>query len=67
MPKRGSEAYIWQQVKDWREMAGALAEELRKWGWGDMHYGPQPQEPEVVAVIARYDALAARHDGDGRG
>lgn len=31
----------------------ACADELDHWGWGDMHYGQQPQEQRVVKAVAR--------------
>ena len=40
---------------DWREVADVLAAELRKWGWGDMHYRPQGQEQSVVDALAVYE------------
>ncbi len=43
-----------EEVERLRSLAKAMAEELAKWGWGDMHYGPQPQERSVVAVLEEY-------------
>lgn len=31
--------------------------ELAKHGWGDFHYGDQPQEPEIVAPIEEYEGI----------
>lgn len=44
------------QLDRLRQAGDALAEELARWGWGDMHYGPSPQERSVI------DALAAWRD-----
>ena len=41
------------------EVAKALKvarDELTRWGWGDFHYGAQPQEKPVVDAIAVADA-----------
>lgn len=31
----------------------AARDELTRWGWGDMHYGPTPQERTVVDMVNR--------------
>lgn len=31
----------------------AARDELIRWGWGDMHYGPTPQERRVVDMVNR--------------
>jgi hypothetical protein len=31
--------------------------ELARWGWGDMHYGPQGQEPRIVDMLAEIDSV----------
>lgn len=49
---------------DLENLAKTMAEELAKWGWGDMHYGPQPQEPRVVAVLEEYRRVL-HIDGSG--
>jgi len=39
---------------DVQRLRGALAEvtaQLARWGWGDMHYGSQPQDPAVIAAM----------------
>ena len=45
------------------KLRGALAaarEELTHWGWGDFHWGPQPQEKRVVDAIAAIDEALRR-------
>lgn len=42
------------EIERLRKLATMMAEELSRWGWGDMHYGPQPQERSVVAVLDEY-------------
>lgn len=36
-------------------------DELARWGWGDFHYGVTPQQPQVVAMVAKIDAVLASH------
>lgn len=43
-----------KRIEDLEALAKTMALELAKWGWGDMHYGPQPQERSVVAVLEEY-------------
>ena len=47
-----------------REIAQRLADELRRHGWGDFHYGSQGQQPSVADLIAEFDALpwSGAHD-----
>jgi hypothetical protein len=49
----------------WRRVADVLAQELRRWGWGDFHYGPQnpSQEQRVLDVLAIYEQAVAETDG----
>ena len=47
---------------DWRAVADILAEELAKWGWGDMHYGPQVQENSVVKALDVYHEAVKSDD-----
>lgn len=56
-----------RQTAEWMNIATANAEtaealrallrevtdELSRWGWGDFHYGEQPQEARVVALVAK--------------
>ena len=57
-----------QNAVDWRSVADVLATELGRWGWGDMHYGDQPQERSVVDALAVYkSALIASAQIDGSG
>lgn len=52
-------------VVDWRYVANVLADELRRWGWGDFHYGPQAQEKSVCDALAVYEDAMRRHsDGE---
>lgn len=39
----------------WKHVATVLYNELKRWGWGDFHYGSQPQEKSVVAALAVYE------------
>jgi DNA repair exonuclease SbcCD ATPase subunit len=42
--------------------------ELARWGWGDYHYGTQPQDQAVTDCLARIDAdlaAAEREPGEG--
>jgi len=41
-----------------REVGDAMAEELVQHGWGDFHYGDQPQDRSVVEAITRWRAEA---------
>lgn len=43
-----------QENEELRYLATVMAQELAKWGWGDFHYGPQPQDRNVVAVLEEY-------------
>lgn len=36
---------------DEQDFADRLAAELAKHGWGDFHYGAQPQDPAIVALL----------------
>lgn len=55
-----------EENKRLRALAGMMATELSKWGWGDFHYGPQPQEQSVVAVLDEYRRVL-QIDGVGGG
>lgn len=50
------------EAEKWKHVATVLAEELRRWGWGDFHYGDQPQERSVVEALAVYEN-ADQYDG----
>ena len=39
-----------------RSVLAEAREELTRWGWGDFHYGNQPQEKSVVDMVAKIDA-----------
>lgn len=43
------------EAERWRLIAGRLYEELKRWGWGDFHYGSQPQDSSVVAALKVYE------------
>lgn len=51
---------------DWEKVATILYEELKRWGWGDFHYGPQPQDPKVVATLKVYEDYVTPWRGDER-
>lgn len=38
-------------LADERDFADRLAAELARHGWGDFHYGEQPQDPAIVALL----------------
>ena len=64
MPKRGSEAYIWQHVKDWRAMADELAAVIRR------EFDGFPDDEMFLTTteaLERYDRLAAQFDGTSDG
>lgn len=49
-----------QKLDALRPIAANLAAELRKWGWGDFHYGHRTlQEQSVLDALAPYDAYMA--------
>jgi hypothetical protein len=35
----------------------ATMDELDRWGWGDFHYGSQPQDQRVVDAVAKANAV----------
>jgi len=47
-----------------RSLADRLAAELARHGWGDMHYGDQPQDRNVVRLLDEHKARR-RHVGGG--
>lgn len=47
-----------REAAKWRRVADVLAGELARWGWGDHHYGDQPQATSVQAALAVYDEAA---------
>jgi hypothetical protein len=48
----------------WKHVATVLYNELKRWGWGDFHYGSQPQEKSVVTALSVYEqALEGRFGG----
>jgi hypothetical protein len=60
-----ADAFVYDLLKariavDWRAVADVLAIELRKWGWGDMHYGTTPQETSVVLALGIYEDACDR-------
>jgi hypothetical protein len=56
----------YRRIKELETLADVLAEELKRWGWGDMHYGTQPQEKSVSDALAVYQQV--RHsDGEAGG
>lgn len=47
---------------DWREVAVLLAEELERWGWGDMHYAVgSKQDARVRAILDFYRKAQMQH------
>lgn len=41
---------------DWEKVATVLYNELKRWGWGDFHYGSQgEQEKSVLAALRVYE------------
>jgi hypothetical protein len=40
-----------RELKRLRDQKTRLRTELAKWGWGDMHYGDQPQDAAIVALL----------------
>jgi hypothetical protein len=51
----------YRRIKQLETLADVLAEELKRWGWGDMHYGSQPQEKSVTDALSVYQRV--RHVG----
>jgi len=43
-----------------RNLSDRLAAELARHGWGDMHYGDQPQDRNVVRLLDEYKARRHR-------
>lgn len=44
------------EIACWKALLREVKVELSRWGWGDFHYGDQPQEPRVVALVDRANA-----------
>jgi hypothetical protein len=44
------------EVERLRAALIATRDELARWGWGDFHYGAQPQDKRVVDAVALADA-----------
>ncbi len=42
-----------------RQALEIARDELKRWGWGDFHYGEQPQDPVVLAAISIADKALA--------
>lgn len=42
-------------LKDERDFADRLVAELKQHGWGDFHYGPQDQDPSIVALLREHE------------
>lgn len=42
---------VLHEVERLKDLNGRLMEELAKHGWGDFHYGPQDQDPNIVALL----------------
>jgi hypothetical protein len=40
-----------------RDFTDRAVNELAKHGWGDFHYGPQPQKAEIVALVEEHSRL----------
>lgn len=51
----------------WRDTADMLATELRKHGWGDFHYGDQPQDACVVTALRCYERAKAADNNERSG
>lgn len=45
------------RVAELEKALEAAREELKRWGWGDFHYGSQGQEQSVVDAVAAIDAV----------
>lgn len=58
MPKAGSQAYIWQYVKDWRAVADELAEALRQM-YPATHYRAKLR----AEALAHWKEQTAQYDG----
>ena len=46
-----------QTIQRLREVLQATRDELDRWGWGDSHWGEQPQERSVVDAVALADRV----------
>lgn len=46
-----------ERLSEMRTVLQDARDELARWGWGDMHYGEQPQEQSVVDTLAKIDAV----------
>lgn len=44
------------EINRLEDFLGRVMEELDKHGWGDFHYGPQPQDPAIVKLKEEYNA-----------
>jgi len=59
---RAAEAEPLLAPVDWKEVAGLLADELERWGWGDFHYAVgTKQDVRVRAILAFYRDAQGRH------
>lgn len=47
-------------VDDLTEILQETRNQLSRWGWGDFHYGNQPQEQRVVDAVAKADQVLAK-------
>lgn len=50
------------RIRELTEALAATADELDRWGWGDMHYGDQGQERRVVEAVARARSVLGEGD-----
>lgn len=50
-----------ERLHELRTLLQDARAELDRWGHGDMHYGPMPRDPGIVAMLAKIDAVL----GDG--
>jgi hypothetical protein len=55
---------IHEAAPDLLEALEVVTAELAGWGWGDHHYGSQPQEPRVVDAVLRGRAAIAKAKGE---
>jgi hypothetical protein len=52
----GPIAYLAGRVEELEQALRVTADELDRWGWGDMRFGERPQERRVVEAVARVSA-----------
>lgn len=50
--ERGAQHYtMCDEIDLLRDRVARLRAELARWGWGDFHYGDQPQDRAIVALL----------------